>query len=91
MINWKVFGSKRWWPKYSHGETENNHENPSKNIRSPGPDLNPGPSQYEAVMLALSYDVLLTLLSDNSLHDTLIYFMFACHQVKLDFVYVSAV
>jgi hypothetical protein len=33
---------------YSPGRTERNHEDLSQDIRSPGRDLKPGPSEYGA-------------------------------------------
>jgi hypothetical protein len=54
MIHWKRFGRKRSWanfkvlPRHSPGGTEENHENLSRDSRSPGRHLNPGPHEYEA-------------------------------------------
>jgi hypothetical protein len=57
MMNWKEFGRKRPWPNFkllswhSPRRTEENHENLNQDIQSPGRDMNPGPSEYEAVVL----------------------------------------
>jgi hypothetical protein len=60
MMNWKGFGRKRSWSKlkvlarHLPGETEENHEKTSRqDSRYSGPDLFPGPPEYEAGMLTV--------------------------------------
>jgi hypothetical protein len=56
MINCKGFGRKRPWPNFkvlyrrSPEGIGENHEN-AQDTRSPGPDLKPGPPEYETEVL----------------------------------------
>jgi hypothetical protein len=56
-MKWKGFGRKRTWRhlkvlfQNSPVGTEKTHENLNQYSRSPGRDLNPGPSEYEAGVL----------------------------------------
>jgi hypothetical protein len=60
MMIWKGFGRKLSWPNFkplsqhSSGGTQEDYLNLSQESRSLGLDLNPGPPEYEAVMLLLA-------------------------------------
>jgi hypothetical protein len=63
MINWKGCERKRSWPNLRHcpGICLDGLRKTTKNLgqdsRSPGPDLNLGPPEYEAGVLTLDHDV----------------------------------
>jgi hypothetical protein len=61
MMNWKGFGRKRSWPNTNvlslnlPGGTEEKHENPRQDSRTPNLDLNLGPPEYKTVMLTTTF------------------------------------
>jgi hypothetical protein len=56
-MNWKGYGRKRSWPNLRLfpiiclGELSKTTKNLNQNRQSPDRDLNPGPPEYEAVVL----------------------------------------
>jgi hypothetical protein len=57
MINWKLFGRKRWWhnfkvlSRHSHGVTEEKHETSQSGQPVAGQESNTEPPEYEAGVL----------------------------------------
>jgi hypothetical protein len=58
-MNWKGSGGKGSSPNSTKlpGGTEENHENLGQNSLSPNLDLNLGPPEYDAGVLALNHNV----------------------------------
>jgi hypothetical protein len=56
-MNWKGYGRKLYWPNFWYypviclEELRESTKNHSQDSRSPGRDLNPGPSEYKAGVL----------------------------------------